>query len=184
MNGHQAHPAGRVLRPEPVRALGARRRGRPRPARAPAGELSNVRPGQTLTTQFLVDGTGFDVSTQRPGSDVAPSLTVALGRVIDRRMLAMYVTDVLGSMFESLRRHVGRAGHLQDTATMLSTRGPARARRGRLGHRRGAVEEPSRPAAGFEQSLSWWTLSVDGTTISDIDGHGRAVYLWKFGDGR
>ena len=145
----------------------------------PPGELFNVRPGQTLNYQFPVDGSGFDASTQWPGSDVVLSLTSPSGRVINRDTVASDVTHEVGPTFESYRRHLGRTRHVDRHAVRRAGRPGGEETRLAIYQ---APAENRAPIARFQQSLTGRTLSVDGSASSDPDGS-VVKYLWEFGDG-
>ncbi len=145
----------------------------------PPGELFNVRPGQSIDYRFAVDASGFDASTQWPGSDVVLSLTSPSGRVIHRGTVAGDVAHEVGPTFESY--HVTSAEQGTWTATLYGARVAAGGEETRLDIHAARTENLA-PRARSGQSLAGRTLSVDGRASSDPDGS-IVRYLWEFGDG-
>ena len=144
----------------------------------PPGDLFNVRPGETITHQFPVDGDEFDASTQWPGSDVVLSLTSPSGRVINRNTVAPDVEHEVGPTFESY--HVGDAEQGMWTATLYGAQVAPQGEETRLDIWQ-APDLGEAPVARIEQSQTGRTVNVDASG-STADGE-IVDWLWEFGDG-
>ncbi len=146
----------------------------------PPGDLFNVRPGETLTSQFPVTpGPTLDASTQWPGSDVVLSLTSPSGRRYTRETVDPRVEHLLGPTFETYRISDPEPGVW--TATLFGRQVAPGGEETRL-----VVHNPpptnALPTAGMTQSFAGRTVTVDAGASRDSDG-AVVEYLWEFGDG-